>query len=84
MDEDGRRTKRIREQALQLTDLREVVEHDVGIGRIHLQKVLVIILGRVERLAGLDSGHDPPAEDFRIVQLRDVALRDAFLLRRCL
>src|SRR5580693_616819 len=50
------------EHALEVRNLRQVVIDDVGIARILCQKVLVIVLGAIKRLARFDRGDDRRAE----------------------
>src|SRR5271170_7196399 len=67
--------------ALQLLDLRQVVDDDVGVARILRQKILMIGLGRIEGPAGLDGGDDRGVERMRLVELGDIGLGDLCLLR---
>src|SRR5882724_9443619 len=67
------------EQLLQVGDLRQVVEHDIGVGGIVDEEVLVIGLGREESLQGIDPGRDGAAEDAGAVELGDIGLGDALL-----
>ena len=65
---------------LQRLQLRQVVVDDVRIGRVQLEEVLVVGLGRIERLQRHDRRHDRPREDLRVSQLLDVRRRDLLLL----
>ena len=67
-------------QLFQLRHLRQIVDHDVRVRRVLADKVLVIGLRRVERLAPLDCGHDGLIKRLRRIQLRDIRLGDALLL----
>src|SRR5687768_15545245 len=69
------------EQPLQIFNLRQIVVDDVRISRIPHQKVLVILLCRVELAADLNRGDDGPVECARLIELRDIRLRHAGLFR---
>jgi hypothetical protein len=71
----------IRKESLELVDLGKVVDPDVGMGGVPGQEVLVVALSRIEGLAALDLRDDGAVEDMRLVELRDVGLRDLGLLR---
>ena len=66
-DEHGIGAIKLREQPLQVTNLRQVVDGDVGIGWIAGKKILMIPFRRVKRMARLDLG---PYSPFRI-ELKD-------------
>ena len=55
--------------------------NDVGIIGIVFEEILMVALGGVERLEGLDFRDDGPGVHFRGIELRDVGLSDALLLR---
>src|SRR5215475_7203178 len=55
------------EELLQSGDFRQVVERDVGLLWMQRQVVLMIRLGRVEGLIGLDLGDDGCDKDMRCV-----------------
>src|SRR5208282_5141435 len=52
-------------QALQIGDLRQIVEDDVGVARIFSQEVLMIVLGAIECPARFDRGDDGRPEHVR-------------------
>ena len=54
---------KVREQSLEVLDLGQIVVHDVGIGRIERQEILVIVLRPVERSIRLE-----PRDDGRLVR----------------
>jgi hypothetical protein len=51
------------QQALELRQLRKIVDDDVAIGGVHDQKILVVLLSRIERIESIDSRHEWPGED---------------------
>jgi len=53
-----RRAIKVRKQALQGLDLRQIVDDDIGIVRVARQEVLMIVLGRVEIPAWLGFSDD--------------------------
>ena len=65
---------------LEIVDLREIVDHDVGVGRVQHQKVLMILLRGVEALERLDLGDDRRVEQAGLVELIDIRLGDLGLL----
>ena len=71
----------IGEQTPQILDLRQIVDEDVRISGVTGQEILIIILSRVEILVGLDLGDDRSIEYVHLVELGDIGLRDACLLR---
>ena len=72
-----------REQPLQFIDLGQIVDDDVGAVRVQREVILVIGLGRIEGLERLDRRCDGSAKRVRPIELIDVALRDACLIRIC-
>jgi hypothetical protein len=60
------------EEALQSRDLRQVVDDDVGVGRVPRQEILVIGLSREEGSVGLNPGDNRGVERMRLVELGDV------------
>lgn len=64
------------EEAFQRVHLRQVVEHDVGMGGVTRHEVLVLVLGRIEGAVGLDLRDDRGREGARLVELGDVGLGD--------
>src|SRR5262245_52694656 len=79
-DEHGFLAVVLGEQSLQVFDLWQVVDDDVGIAWIESQKVLVIVLGRIELAVGLNLRDDGRAEDACLAELRDVGLCHVRLL----
>jgi hypothetical protein len=65
--EHGIGTIKLREQPLQVSNLRQVVDGDVRIGWFAGEKILMIPFGRVKRMTRLDLG---PYSPFRI-ELKD-------------
>src|SRR5437879_11960485 len=65
----------------QIFQLGQVVVDDVGIIEIVLEEILMVALSRVESLEGLDFRDDGPGVDLCSIELRDVGLSDALLLR---
>ena len=80
-DEHGIGTIKLREQPLQVTNLRQVVDGDVGIGWIAGEKILMIPFGRVKRMTRLDLGNDGTVEGVRLIELINIGLGDLCLLR---
>src|SRR5882672_5898425 len=70
----------IRKDLLQVLDLRDVVEGNIGLVRVQRQVVLVIVLRRIERLQRADLGHDRLLVDLGGVELGDIGLRHLLLL----
>jgi len=70
----------IGKEALQVGDLGQVVDDDVGIGRVADQEVLVIALGRIEALERVDAGDDRAGEGAGLAELGDIGLGDPPLL----
>src|ERR1044072_5266207 len=70
----------LRQLLSQALELRHVVVDDVGFVRMIGQVILMIAFSFVKSFQGRHLGHDLLRKDFRLVQLRDVAFRDAFLL----
>src|SRR5215510_8128713 len=64
----------IREQPLQVGDLRQIVENDIRIGGIANEEVLMIGLRREETLQGIDPGNDRATEYSCLIELGDVGL----------
>src|SRR5215470_19006619 len=64
----------VREEALEVVDLGQIVVDDVGVARVPRQEVLMIVLGGEEFLVGLDLGDDRRFVDPRLVELGDVGL----------
>jgi hypothetical protein len=56
-DEDRGRAVELRQEPFHVLDLRQVVVNDVGIGGIADEKILVILLRRIEAV-GFDLGDD--------------------------
>src|SRR6266852_1182370 len=65
----------------QIFQFGKVVVDDVRIVGIILEVILMVVLGGIESLEGLDLRDDRPGVDLCSVELRDVGLRDALLLR---
>src|SRR5215475_10423657 len=59
----------VREQPLQILDLRQIVNHDVRIARVARQEILVVVLGRIKRVTSLDGGHDGRIEHASSIEL---------------
>src|SRR5262245_5849765 len=78
-DEHGIAPVQIREETLEIVDLRQIVVDDVRIRGVERQEILVVALRRIERAARFDPGDDGPVEDVGLVQLPDVGLRDVRL-----
>src|SRR5579863_3537130 len=70
----------LRKFLAQMLDLGRIVKHDVGLMGMQGGVVLMIGLGRIERLQRHNPGHDRAGEYTRFVELRDVGLGDALLL----
>jgi hypothetical protein len=68
-----------REKALQGRDLGQVEGRDIAAVGIKRRVVLMIVLGRIERLRRLDRGDDRRAEDMGLVQLPDIGGRHLLL-----
>ena len=64
---------------LQVLDLRQVVDDDIGIGRMRRLKVLMIGLGRIELPRRLDLGDNSRIEDLCTIELFDIGLGDISL-----
>src|SRR5580704_1281327 len=66
---DQRRSRAIKvgEQSFQILDLRQIVDDNIRVSRVARQKILMIILGRVEVPAGLDLGGDRRTEHLSLV-----------------
>src|SRR5262245_61946309 len=73
-------TVEVREESLELFDLGKVMNDDVRIGRILLQKILVIVLRRIKLSIRLDLGHNGGRENTRLIELTDVGPRDFHLV----
>src|SRR5712692_340568 len=56
------------------------VHHDVSIARIVLDEMLVVSLGRIERLQRNNLSGDRGGEDVRLGKLLDVSIGDALLI----
>ena len=69
----------LREQLLETVELRHVVDGDVGRGRVRVQVILVVVLGREEARVPVGARDDRRVEDLRLVELRDVGVGDLFL-----
>src|ERR1700676_301207 len=67
------------ELALQIRDLRQVIEDDVWVARIPDQKILVVGLGRIEALQRIDTRDDPVAEHVGLIQLGNIRQRSLLL-----
>src|SRR5437016_5271444 len=65
----------------QIFQFGQVVVENVGIIEIVLEEILMVALGGVEGLKRLDFCDDGPGVDLRSIELRDVGLSDALLLR---
>src|SRR5260370_36254585 len=65
----------------QIFQFGQVVVDDVGIIGIVLEEILMVALGGVESLEGLDFCDDGPRVYLRGAKLRDIGLSDTFLLR---
>ena len=65
----------IRKQPLQGLDLRQVVEHDVRIGRVLRQEILMISLGADRRSCRFRWSSRSGAEGMRGIELGDIGLR---------
>src|ERR1700720_1182692 len=73
---DQRRSRAVKvgEQSLQILDLRQIVDDDIGVSGVTCQEILMIILGRIEVAAGFNLGDDLRIEHVRLVELDDVSL----------
>jgi len=80
-DQHRDRAVKIGKQAPQILDLWQIVDDNVRISGITGQKILMIILGPVEIPAGLYLGDDRGIEYVHLVELDDIGLDDARLLR---
>ena len=80
-DEHGIGTIKLREQPLQVTNLRQVVNGDVGIGWIAGEKILMIPFRRVKRVTRLDLGNDGTVEGVSLIELINIGRSDLCLLR---
>src|SRR5579871_5948510 len=78
---DWRRLPVFGKQGLQSPHLRDVVDRDVRRGRMQVEVVLMIRLGRVERTSRIDPRHNRMAECVGGLKLRDIGPGDPFLLR---
>ena len=65
----------------QLFQLWKVVVHNVRVGRIARDEVLVIIFSRVETLQGNHIGDDSVVENFGLLELLDLRLSNPLGLR---
>ena len=74
---------KVGKQALQGLDLRQIVDDDIRIVRVTRHEVLMMVLGRIEIPARLGFSDDRAIEHMRLVELDDVRLGDAHLLRIC-
>ena len=72
----------LRKRALQVVDLRRIVDPDVRIVRVLLGVILVVSLRGIERLERRHLRDDRPLERVCLRQLVDVRLRNALLLVR--
>jgi len=63
----------------QVFKLRKIVVDDVGIIRIALEKILMVVLGRIKGMISLDFGDNRTRIHFGGVELGNVRLGDAFL-----
>src|SRR6185295_19592956 len=63
-----------RQQPLEVRDLLQGVDHDVGVRRIVKQEVLVVVLGPIEHRELVDARDDRLREQVGLVELRDVRL----------
>ena len=55
-----------------------VVENDVGLVGVQGCVILMVSLCRIERLQSGDLRNDLSGKHLRLIELRDVSLRDAF------
>src|SRR5208283_943845 len=62
----------IRQDTLQIGNLREIVDDDIGAVGMAGQVILMVGFGRVERPVGLDTGDDRGCEHVRLVELCDI------------
>src|SRR5215471_1401154 len=69
-----------RKQLLQVLDLRQIVEGDIGLIRMQRQVVLMVCLGRKEFVERGDLGDDRPAIGMGALELRDIGFSDLLLL----
>src|SRR3954464_5977583 len=69
----------LRKDLLQVLDLRDVVEGNIGLVRVQRQVILMIGLGGIKRLQRTDLGDDRLAVDFCGVELGDIGLRHLLL-----
>ncbi len=65
----------------QVLQFGQVVVDDIGIIGIVLEEILVIVFRGIECLERLRLRDDGPGIDFGGIELRDVGLSDAFLVR---
>src|ERR1700676_319493 len=79
-DQHRGRTVQVRQDALEILDLRYVVDRDIGVGWVARQKILMIGLGRIERAVRFNSRDDGFLERMGLIELRDVGLRNLRLL----
>src|SRR3954454_16103994 len=70
----------LRKDLLQVLDLRDVVEGNIGLVRVQRQVVLMIVFRRIEPLQRADLGHDRLLVDLGGVELGDIGLRHLLLL----
>src|SRR5262249_42109772 len=65
---------RVWEQPFEIVELRQVIEYDVGVCRVQHQKVLVIVLGRIEPSKRPRLGPDGPGKKITRSHMRNKAL----------
>ena len=64
----------VREEALEVFDLRQIVKDYVRIGWVQRQEILMIVLGGIERSVGLDGRDDRRVRRVRPSQLSNIRL----------
>jgi hypothetical protein len=68
-----------RKHPLQIVDLRQIVEHDVWIGRVQHREVLVIVFRPKEAAQRPELRDDRTREHLRLVELGDIRRGDLLL-----
>lgn len=66
---------RVRKEAFQSLNLRQIVDGDVGVSGISREEILMIGLGRVKSPIKLDLGDDRDTEDVSLIELGDIGFR---------
>src|SRR3984893_9906036 len=66
-DQRPSRAVKVGEQSLQILDLRQIVDDDIGVSGVTCQEILMITLGRVEVPAGLNLGDDRSIEHLSLI-----------------